>query len=47
MRKPKKKMSNQLQQKMHVDDILNKQFQLRLSSRITALDIPPVALKLN
>lgn len=30
---------------MHADDILNNQFQLRLSSRITALDIPPVAFK--
>lgn len=38
--------SNQLQQqKMHVDDILNNQFQLRFSSRITALEIQPVAFE--
>lgn len=38
--------SNQLQQqKMHVDDILNNQFQLRFLSRITALEIQPVAFE--
>lgn len=38
--------SNQLQQqKMHLDDKLNNQLQLRFSSRITALEIQPVAFE--
>lgn len=45
MRKPKKKIKSAATKKMHADDILNNQFQLRFSSRITALEIQPVAFE--